>query len=98
MLCHSKQQIFLQWLSYHLETNREIVKESYGKAKRGQSSEIHRNGVQIHEIHCQRVSSPLPDLEGKKRAWRSHNHIHLLKRLVKIFLQKRANLLRFEIV
>ncbi len=62
------------------------------------AGQICGHGVNVRQIHCQRIINFFAQLERRRRTSRRHDRVHFFERIVKVARQQCAHALRFQII
>ena len=81
-----------------LQPHRQPVGKAAGDGHRRQAGNVGRQGVDVHQVHLQRVVHPFPDGEGGYRGHRRRQGVNPLKNAGKILPDEGTGLLRLPIV
>jgi len=94
-----KNSVFTELRADNLQTNRKLfLRIAAWQAQRRNTGTAHGNRKHIGHIHRQRIVLLFADPKSRERRNRSHDHINILERVIKILADERPNLLGPNIV
>src|SRR5262245_3559521 len=94
-----EQRRLVEGLADELQAARRSFRGEPGRnRKAGKAGHVHRHGEDVLEIHGERVAGLLAERERGRRRGRRQHDVDLAPGLVEVALDKRADLLRLEVV
>jgi len=94
-----QQFLLAEAVSYQLQANRQAFGiHCHRNTDSRESCQIHSRGINIAEIHFQRILKTLSDLRSRSRGSRSQDHVIFVKSIIKGFFDQGLCTKGFQII